>query len=156
MSDHRFLKFCLNLSCEKRGPGYWKLNVLNMENEKYKKEIHKIIDNLDNSLNPIDKRECIKRKRKEFSINFSKYQQRSIKKRKKEIEREIQKIETSETEEFDYKKLKQLEAELDSIYDKQSKGAHIRSKAKWVENGEKKPHHTFKFRKATLIIKRNN
>lgn len=31
MSDHRFLKFHLNLSCEKKGPGYWKLNVSNIE-----------------------------------------------------------------------------------------------------------------------------
>lgn len=119
-------------------------------------EIHKIMDNLDNSLNPVDKWECIKRKIKKFSITFSKYQQRSIKKRKKEIEKEIENIETSKTEEFDYKKLKQLEAELDFIYDKQSKGAHLRSKARWVENGEKNHIIYSKFRKATSIIKRNN
>lgn len=112
MSDHRFLKFHLNLSCEKRGPGYWKLNVSNIENDKYKKEIHKIIDNLDNSLNPVDKWECIKRKIKEFSINFSKYQQRSIKKRKKEIKKEIENIGTSKTEEFDYIKAETVRSRI--------------------------------------------
>lgn len=34
------------------------------------------------------------------------------------------------------KKLKHLEAELNSIYDKQSKGAHIRFTANWGEKGE--------------------
>lgn len=33
------------------------------------------------------------------------------------------------------KKIKHLEADLDSIYDKQSKRAHIRSTEKWVEKG---------------------
>lgn len=56
----------------KRGPGYWKFNMSNMENDEYKKKIHKIIDNLHNSFNLIDKWECIKRKIKEFSINFLK------------------------------------------------------------------------------------
>lgn len=75
-----------------------------------------------------------------------KYQQGSIKKRKKENKREIENIDTSITEEFDYKKLKHLEAKIDSIYDiydKQSKWAHIRSSAKWVKMLKKKTHHIF-------------
>lgn len=39
---------------------------------------------------------------------------------------------------------------------KQSKGAHIRSKAKWIENGEKNHIIFSKFRKVTSIIKRKN
>lgn len=65
-----------------------------MENDEYKKEIYKIIDNLDNSFNLIDKWECIKRKIKKNPINLSKYQQRLIKKRKKENKRDIENIET--------------------------------------------------------------
>lgn len=34
------------------------------------------------------------------------------------------------------KKLKHLEAELNSIYDKQSKGAHNRFTTNWGEKGE--------------------
>ena len=38
---------------------------------------------------------------------------------------------------FDYKRIKTLEAELDEIHDKKTKGAQIRSKLRWKEEGEK-------------------
>ena len=38
---------------------------------------------------------------------------------------------------FDYKRIKTLEAELDEIHDKKTKGAQIRSKLRWIEEGEK-------------------
>ena len=46
-------------------------------------------------------------------------------------------MESGRTEDFDYRKLKELEAELDDIHDKRTKGAQIRSKAKWIKDGEK-------------------
>ena len=46
-------------------------------------------------------------------------------------------MESVRTEDFDYKKDKELEAELDDIHDKRTKRAQIRSKAKWIEDGEK-------------------
>lgn len=36
-------------------------------------------------------------------------------------------------------KLKALYTTLNELYDKKIKGAQIRSKAKWIESGEKKP-----------------
>ena len=99
--------------------------------------IQNIINSLDKSSTPIDKWERIKLKVKEFSVNFSIFQQKIIKTRTKIIEQEIEKMESGRTEDFDYRKLKELEAELDDIHDKRTKGAQIRSKAKWIEDGEK-------------------
>ncbi len=61
----------------------------NIENDKYKKEIHKIIDNLDNSLNPVDKWECRKRKIKEFSINFSNTNRDQLRNGKRKLRKKL-------------------------------------------------------------------
>lgn len=53
MTDHRFLKFSLDIDKTKRGPGYWNLNILYLENENYKKGIIEIIHNIDSSLSPM-------------------------------------------------------------------------------------------------------
>ena len=47
MSDHRFLKFWFDIDNTKRGPGYWKLNISYIENERYKIGISNIIQNID-------------------------------------------------------------------------------------------------------------
>lgn len=78
----------------------------------------------------------IKRNVREFSIKFAKTEQKSFKHRIKTIEHEIGELEEEHADSFDYKKLKTLEAELDSLYDKKAKGAQIRSKIKWIEEGE--------------------
>lgn len=38
---------------------------------------------------------------------------------------------------LNYKRLKILETKLDTIYDKRSKGSQIKSKVKWIQEGEK-------------------
>ena len=55
MSDHRFLKFQCQISNDKRGPGYWKLNVSYLQNDKYVNGLQNILNNIDESLTPIDK-----------------------------------------------------------------------------------------------------
>ena len=95
MTDHRYLKFIFAIDKTKRGPGYWKLNVTYLENEKYRKGIIDIIENIDSSLSPIKTWELIKRKFKEFSIEFAKCKQQSVKEKIKLIESEIDEIEIS-------------------------------------------------------------
>lgn len=111
MSDHRFVKFTLKILNNNRGPGYWKLNVSYCENEEYKSNIRNIVRTLDNSLGAIDRWELLKRIVKDFSIYFAKN--------------------------INYAELKSLEARLNLLYDEKIKGTQIRSKARWIENGEK-------------------
>lgn len=51
---------------------------LYLENENYKKGIIDIIHSLNTSLSPTEAWELIKRKVKVYSINFAKYEQKSI------------------------------------------------------------------------------
>lgn len=78
---------------------------------------------------------------KEFFI-FAKTEQISFKQKKiKTKEHEICELKKEHAGIFNYKRLKTLKAELDSLYDKRAKGAQIRSKIKWIEEGKKQ----FKF-----------
>ena len=84
-----------------------------------------IIQNIDLSLDPITLWETIKQKAKDFSITFAKNEQKSIKQRIKIIEHEIHvdEMEKGNLNNFDYKRIKTLEAELDEIHDKNKRGS---------------------------------
>ena len=137
MSDHRFLKIHFKFTNNKRGQGYWKLNTSYCNNEDYTIGIRNIIYTLDTSLNAIERWELLKRNIKEYSMDYAKLRQKSIRQNIKSIEKELDDLETGPSEKFDYAKIKLLETKLDSLYDHKIKGAQIRSKAKWIENGEK-------------------
>ena len=137
MTDHRCLKFYIVISENKRGPGYWKLNTSHLENEDYKKGIKNIIENLDQTLSSLEKWEFFKRKVKDFSIYFA----RNIKKETcilmKNIENEISSLENDPNIECNMNRKRFLEAELGNLCNKKAKGAQIRSRYKWVTDGEK-------------------
>lgn len=137
MTDHRFLKLYYDIDKTKKEPGYWKLNVSYLENNNYKKGISDIVHNIDPSLSLLTTWELIKRNVREFSIKFAKTEQKSFEQKIKTIEHEIGELEKEHADSFNYKKIKTLEVELDSLYHKKAKGAQIRSKIKWIEEGEK-------------------
>ena len=53
------------------------------------------------------------------------------------MEKEIDKIENSPSEQINMNLKEKLESQLNKMYNKIAKGAHIRSKSKWIEEGEK-------------------
>ena len=83
MSDHRVRKFRVNISCNKQVSGYWKLNSTYLENKTYSTTIKEIITEMysDPSYEAITKWELMKTKLKDFSIDFSRNFQHSLKKR---------------------------------------------------------------------------
>lgn len=95
MSDHRYLKMYFNISENSRGPNYWKLNISYLENKEYKDYIAKLVDEVDQVQNPIDKWELFERKVKEFSILYAKKNRKNMRQKIILIEREIEKIENS-------------------------------------------------------------
>lgn len=139
MSDHRVLKFCFNISCNKRGSGYWKLNSTYLENETYKVKVKEIISEIyaDQSYDSLTKWEVMKTKVKDFSIDFSREYQYTLKKKINTIENELSYIENSHFQNIDMNRKRQLEAELSNIYDSKCKGAFIRSRSHWIKEGER-------------------
>ena len=137
MTDHRVLKFSLNMNNRKRGSGYWKLNSSILSNEEYEEGINRIIENLDSELSPLSKWESFKSQVKEFSICFSTKNKKEWKHKIQNIEKEISKIDESNADNFNIKRKQYLENQLDELYNVKTKGAQIRSKAKWINEGEK-------------------
>ena len=159
MSDHRVLKFRFNISCNKRGSGYWKLNSTYLENETYRAKIKEIISEIyrDPSYEAITKWELMKTKVKDFSIDFSRNFQHSLKKKINMIENELSNIENSKYLNIDMNRKRQLEAELSDMYDSKCKGAFIRSRSHWIKEGERNTKYFFgleKSHQSNNVIKR--
>ena len=138
MSDHKAIIFTLNIHEKLRGPGYWKLNISHLENKDYQTEVKKIIQNIKNmEETSIQKWENLKYEVKNFSISFSINSQKKIKDQIRNIEKEISNMETLPYSMIDMNKKRDLESQLNILYDKKATGAQIRSRAKWINEGEK-------------------
>lgn len=137
MSDHRFLKIIVKIDKLKRGPRYWKLNTSHLENDEYREGIKNIFKDLDNSLDAFSKWETLKLKVRDFSINFAKKSSNNIKSKIQNLEKKIDEIETLPSEKINMKEKRDLESELDKLQNEIAKGAQIRSKERWINEGEK-------------------
>ena len=120
-----------------------------LNNDDYKTGIREICLQLVDmpDIGAIDKLELFKIKVKDFSINFAKYYQNSMKAKICRIENEINDIEESESQTFDMNRKRQLELQLNALYDEKCKGAQERSRAKWVKEGEKNTKYFFDLEK---------
>ena len=137
MSDHRYIKTSIVLNKLERGSGYWKLNVSHLEKQDYIKGINNIFNTLENSLDPVSKWEIFKVITCDFSINFAKHSKNNVKNKIRTLEKEIDKIENSPSEQIKMNLKKKLESKLNEMYNEIAKGAQIRSKSKWIEEGGK-------------------
>ena len=73
----------------------------------------------------------------EDSITYAKQSKYNVKHKIIIIEDRIDYTENLPSSEINMNEKRKLEQELDSIYDNISKGAQIRSKAKWIREGER-------------------
>ena len=138
MSDHKAIRFNVKLHENERGTGYWKLNTSLLEKSDYKEKIYDIIQNISKlSVTCMQKWEQLKQEVKRFSIHYSIKSQKSYKDQIKNIEKEIIEIESLPYLEINMNKKRTLERQLSDLYDRRAKGAQIRSRAKWINEGEK-------------------
>lgn len=138
MSDHMAIRFNVKLHENERGTGYWKLNKSLLEKSDYKEKIYDIIQNISKSrVTFMQKWEQLKQEVKRFSIHYSIKSHKSYKDQIKNIENEIIEIESLPYLEINLNKKRTLERQLSDLYDRRAKGAQIRSRAKWINEGEK-------------------
>jgi len=124
-----------------RNKGYWKFNSNLLGNEDYTKLVKDTVLNIlnDNSLvSWTSKWEFFKYKVRQLSISYSKQLKKSYNLKETSVIKEINEYSNkSILTEDDRSRLLLLQAELDEIYMRKAKGAYIRSRAKWMEKGEK-------------------
>ena len=158
-SDHKMIviQFTNPQEQTKTMRGYWKLNCDILKDETFcrlEKAVASDIFN-DREMNSGQKWEFFKFKIRELAIKHSK----EIKKRNNHKENEtinelnflLNKGSLTEEEES---KLTHLKAEIDRLYMNMTKGAFIRSRAKWLEKGEKNTSYFFALEKRNY--KKNN
>jgi hypothetical protein len=130
------------------GKGYWKLNNSFLENDKFKTEVCALVaeikEGYSNVLNCRDLWVFCKIKIREHSIKFASSFKKATQEELCKSEMQLNKIDDAlfcATDDNEIRQLKQEQAilknQVENFYTTRAKGHQIRSRAKWVEDGEK-------------------
>ncbi len=152
-TDHSMVSIVLNKNYEKPGKGFWKLNVSLLNDADYVSMVKESIDNVVNEnaeANPNTLWETIKCVVRGDSIRYSVKKAKERNKLQNNLERQIVDLELQYSQNLDPSVLTALEAkrrDLEAIYSHRAKGAMVRSKARWVEEGERNSRYFFNLEK---------
>ena len=160
-TDHSLITIRAALHSNQRGPGYWKLNTSFLSDVDYVNQIRttikKVTDEYDNddNVNPTLMWEMIKLKIHEQSIKYAKDRRTKTSRREEEIEKAInvleEFIESSNKGDREKKEasrdLEEKKAELEKIIEYRTKGAILRAKCRWHNEGEKNTKYFLKLEK---------
>lgn len=143
-SDHKCITLNVDLNNSNRGPGRWKLNTRVLNDKLYHERIKALLTKTKTDYQSYSKQmiwEICKIKIKEYTISYCKYKQKLKKDLMKEIEKKID-LKELELIQSNYSHKIQLQKDtltndLHSLVHEQNLGLQIRSRARWIEEGEK-------------------
>ena len=143
-SDHKAIVLEISESNFTRGPGYWRFNNSYLKNETFAKLMNETIQNFKRTNEELEsslKWEMCKLEIRNTCIEFGKKsacQKRNelivLNMKLKEIEKNISDNPQNEAALAEYYKLKQ---KMEVLHMYKTKGAQIRARLKWIEEGEK-------------------
>lgn len=156
--DHKGVVALIEKIHKQRGPSYWKLNTSILLEDRYCQGVRNIIISTTNQFSGRIQTqslwELIKIKIREFSISYS--TERSHKRKTNikiaeqklcKIDKEIDNISCINTKNNLIQERGNIKREIDSYYSEKSKGAYVRSRAKWIEEGERSTSYFLKLEK---------
>ncbi len=127
-----------------RGPGFWKLNTTVLKEKQYQDMIIKVIQDLENDFKTrdVDPRyqwEEIKFWVRSKSIEYCKKRASKRRSREKEVYKRLQKLEETLHELGDdvVEEYGILKKEFEELFDEKVKGNILRSRARWIAQGER-------------------
>ena len=139
--DHKAVVINIKKYKKPRGKGYWKMNNSVIDDTDYKDGItslyNETIEQYNNTVSKALLWDYLKIKIKEFTTSYCISKARSRKHLTKDIEEKLDCIDKSDKKDEKILERKLLKQQLDTLYEQRAKGYHIRSRAKWVEDGEK-------------------
>ena len=139
-SDHSLVKICFQLpEASPKGQGIWKLNVSVLQDNEFELQIRQFWSEWrDNKVNFPDQRlwwDIGKFQMKRIAIRYSVGLTKARASRKTELELEFQRVNNNRP--VDGVRLQEIKSELAELQSKRAEGTKIRSKAKWLEEGER-------------------
>ena len=159
-SDHETLLACFKTVNQKRGRGYWKLNNCLLQDDEYQLGIRNIIKDTISEYSDIESYrltwELMKIRIKEYSIKYSVTKVRNRRSNIAYIESKLDsirsKLDVTDNLSLPYsthllQEKSKLEDNLKDINENKSKGNVIRSRIKWIEEGEKSTRYFFNLEK---------
>ena len=151
-SDHNMVTTTMTIpKANSRGPGYWKMNTTILTDKQYNIEMTAYLKlwttekQRFGSLTPWWEKgkENIKR----ITIKHSARIRRQNRKEEKDLTDTLQKLEQQQI--LDKEEVERVRKEIRRLTETREKGAQIRSKAKWIEEGEKPTKYFFNLEKQT-------
>ena len=145
-TSHLAVSLKLKMNEENRGPGVWKINNSLLKDKDYKSLIINTINNSKLSASHANSSphmtwEKIKLDVREATQSYSKQKAKHIRNRCTSLENRLSTLhqlqDNGENNEALINKIIITEKELDTIYDYKAKGAQIRARVEWTEQGEK-------------------
>jgi len=144
-SDHKMISLEIASEQEElRGPGYWKLNTSVLKEKQYQEMIRKTIKELreepeQRDIDPRYQWEEIKYVIRQKSMDYCKKRATQRKAKEKKIQTRLQALE-KELHELNSDVVEEycdLKKEFEELYDEKAKGAILRSRTKWIAQGER-------------------
>ena len=140
-SDHSLVKVKLDFQKpQTRGKSYWKFNNKLLLDETYvaiiKNEIKEILHHCEIQ-NKNTKWDFAKCQIRSITMTYCKSKAKRNKQKEDKLQKEIESLENNLTNEEAYDNYRRLKSKWEQIKNIKVEGAIIRSKAKWVEEGEK-------------------
>jgi len=143
--DHKAVSISIRSKFNERGKGYWKLNNSIIDESEYVNGIktiyNEVLAEYRDSISIHLLWDYLKLRIKQFSISYCIQRTTSYKNECSELEQELdvldKKITSDETcNDATVQQRKIVKGRLDELYKKKSRGYHIRSRAKWLEEGD--------------------
>lgn len=150
LTDHCLVKLSLSMDRNEEIPNHiWKFNNMLLENVPFCTEVKKIIGEIDSlEMSNSSKWEWFKFQVKQMAIKTSKQLCKIKKSKHEDIIKSINQLSCKPDLSVDeHITLNNLQSQLDTFYLEKAKGAFVRSRAHWIEEGEKNSSYFFNLEK---------
>lgn len=142
LTDHCCISISFHSGEQKsRSKGYWKFNADLLKHENFCSQIRSIVKDVSSSKDIasfVSKWEYLKHQIRDFSIQFSKNLSKARSQLELELTKELNHLcNVSEMDNETKLQIQTLQSKIDELYTQKAKGAYIRSRARWIEKGEK-------------------
>ena len=140
-TDHSIITLTLDLINHPRGRGHWKFNNSLLTDMTYIRKMKDVIMDTRNSNQEANDQllwDLIKYKIRQETIRMSSEKKRNVNNKLMALEKTLQSLEAERDDTgIEQEKIKHTREEIEKIQEEKTKGAMIRCKVRWYEEGEK-------------------